>query len=117
VQGENIHVRHCPTAEMLADFLTKPLQGNLFRKFRNVLLGYQHVSTLQQHTNDTTSPEKRVEDQRKSMDPNMGNTKNQVEQSEGQVNVAPRVCTGETESDWTLVTPKKGVKNNGDKNT
>jgi hypothetical protein len=32
--------------EMLADFLTKPLQGNLFRKFRDVLLGYTHVDTL-----------------------------------------------------------------------
>ena len=31
---------------MLADFLSKPLQGNLFRKFRDVLLGRAHVSSL-----------------------------------------------------------------------
>ena len=31
---------------MLADFLSKPLQGNLFRKFRDVLLGHAHVSSL-----------------------------------------------------------------------
>jgi hypothetical protein len=31
---------------MLADFFTKPLQGTLFRKFRNVILGYEHVDTL-----------------------------------------------------------------------
>ena len=31
---------------MLADFLTKPLQGSLFRKFRDVILGYQPVSSL-----------------------------------------------------------------------
>jgi hypothetical protein len=64
VQTGEISIRHCPTAEMLADFLTKPLQGNLFRKFRDVLLGYQHVSDLKQHTYDTPSPEKRVEEQK-----------------------------------------------------
>ena len=30
--SDNIKVVHCPTAAMLADFLTKPLQGALFRK-------------------------------------------------------------------------------------
>ena len=31
---------------MVADFYTKPLQGNLFRVFRDVILGYVHVSSL-----------------------------------------------------------------------
>ena len=31
---------------MLADFLSKPLQGHLFRKFRAVLPGVAHVSSL-----------------------------------------------------------------------
>jgi hypothetical protein len=44
--GEDILVRHCPTLQMLADFFTKPLQGALFRRFRDVLLGYKHVDTL-----------------------------------------------------------------------
>jgi hypothetical protein len=42
----DIEVRHCPTLQMLADFFTKPLQGALFRRFRDVLLGYKHVNTL-----------------------------------------------------------------------
>ena len=29
----------CPTDKMIADFLTKPLQGKLFIKFRDVLMG------------------------------------------------------------------------------
>jgi hypothetical protein len=33
---------------MLADFFTKPLNGSLFRKFRDVILGYKHVSSLQE---------------------------------------------------------------------
>jgi hypothetical protein len=48
VQKENILIRHCPTLQMLADFFTKPLQGALFRRFRDVLLGYAHVDTLAQ---------------------------------------------------------------------
>lgn len=35
-----------------ADFFTKPLQGVLFTKFRDVLLGYEHVDSL---TLDPTS--------------------------------------------------------------
>jgi hypothetical protein len=46
LNGEDILVRHCPTLQMLADFYTKPLQGALFRRFRDVLLGFKHVDTL-----------------------------------------------------------------------
>ena len=45
---DKITLRHCDTLAMLADFLTKPLQGQLFRKFRDVILGYKHISTLRQ---------------------------------------------------------------------
>ena len=31
---------------MLADFLTKPLQGKLFAIFRDVIMGIEHVSVL-----------------------------------------------------------------------
>ena len=44
--ANRITIRHCPTLEMLADFFTKPLQGNLFRVFGDVILGYNHVDTL-----------------------------------------------------------------------
>jgi hypothetical protein len=46
LKSENITVRHCPTLQMLADFFTKPLQGNLFRRFRDVVLGRCHTDTL-----------------------------------------------------------------------
>ena len=39
VQNRNIHVGHCPTEEMVADFFTKPLQGSLFKKLRNYIMG------------------------------------------------------------------------------
>jgi len=45
-ESEKISVVYCPTEEMLADFFTKPLQGSLFQKFRDVILGHCHVNTL-----------------------------------------------------------------------
>ena len=45
---ENINVVYCPTEEMLADFYTKPLQGKLFRMFRDVVMGAKHISTLKE---------------------------------------------------------------------
>jgi hypothetical protein len=45
-KAEGINIRHCPTLQMLADFFTKPLQGSLFQRFRNVILGYAHVDSL-----------------------------------------------------------------------
>ena len=50
---ENINVVYCPTNEMLADFYTKPLQGALFRKFRDVIMGLLHINTLKMPTTPT----------------------------------------------------------------
>ena len=46
LKSHGITVRYCNTAVMLADYLSKPLQGRSFRLFRAVLLGHKHVSTL-----------------------------------------------------------------------
>ena len=46
LESKGIVVRHCPTLQMIGNFFTKPLQGNLFHRFRNVILGYSHVGTL-----------------------------------------------------------------------
>ena len=54
-----IHVTHCPTEEMVGDFFTKPLQGSLFLKMRNYIMGseepgYQDLprSVLRKHNSD-----------------------------------------------------------------
>ena len=31
---------------MIADYKSKPLQGRLFHTFRNVIMGWEHMSTL-----------------------------------------------------------------------
>jgi hypothetical protein len=38
VKSNEVSIEYCPTEEMDADFFTKPLQGSLFRKFRNRIL-------------------------------------------------------------------------------
>ncbi len=39
IRAEEISPKWCPTGEMIADFLTKPLQGAMFWKFRDLLMG------------------------------------------------------------------------------
>ena len=48
IESNGITMRYCNTAMMLADYLTKPLQGRLFHFFRAVLLGHKHLSSLQE---------------------------------------------------------------------
>ena len=46
VDTEGINVVYYPTEEMLVDFYTKPLQGSLFRLFRDVIMGLRHTDDL-----------------------------------------------------------------------
>ena len=39
VKKRNLTIEYCPTDVMWADFMTKPLQGEKFRKFCNNILG------------------------------------------------------------------------------
>ena len=36
----NLSIEYCPTTEMIADYMTKPLQGKLFEKFRKLIMGH-----------------------------------------------------------------------------
>jgi hypothetical protein len=46
IASGEINLLHCPTAIMVADYFTKPLQGVLFTKFRDIVMGISHFSTL-----------------------------------------------------------------------
>jgi hypothetical protein len=58
VNTEGIKIEYCPTERMIADFLTKPLQGSKFRRFRDVILGHKHVDTLNDPTEYSSSQER-----------------------------------------------------------
>ena len=38
VSRGDVTIKHCGTANMIADYFTKPLQGSLFRRFRSLIL-------------------------------------------------------------------------------
>ena len=62
VNSEGVQIKYCPTAKMLADFFMKPLQGSLFRTFRDIILGYKHISELE--IGDDTKAETTVAQER-----------------------------------------------------
>jgi hypothetical protein len=39
IAAGELNVEYCPTLDMIRDYFTRPLQGSLFRKFRNTILG------------------------------------------------------------------------------
>ena len=39
IQNKTLSLHHCPTNEMLADYFTKPLQGSLFVRLLNHIMG------------------------------------------------------------------------------
>ena len=39
VKKGDVSVVWCPTGDMIADYETKPLQGSLFKKFRDQIMG------------------------------------------------------------------------------
>jgi hypothetical protein len=100
VKEGNIRVRHCPTLQMLGDFFTKPLQGALFRKFRDVILGHKHTNTL----TPTLAPatEERVEDRQ----PGRRESEREII---GGANASTNVDTSiaNIEEEWQLVGKKR----------
>ena len=53
IKANEMRVLHCPIEDMIADFYTKPLQGALFVKHRNSMLGIdpKHISRyMKAHT-------------------------------------------------------------------
>ena len=41
VKKGDLAIKYCPTGEMIADFLTKPLQGSKFINFRKAILNHE----------------------------------------------------------------------------
>ena len=70
LSSEGITIKYCPTEKMVADFFTKPLLGSLFRKFRDVILGYKHISSLDEVDGNKLS-EERVKNKEESANGNL----------------------------------------------
>ena len=47
VESNSISITYCSTDHMISDFFTKSLQGDLFVKLYDVVIGWKNVYTLQ----------------------------------------------------------------------
>jgi len=56
---DEINIIHCPTESIVADYFTKPIQGSLFEKLRDVIMGYTHPSSL--HISSSSPGEDHIE--------------------------------------------------------
>jgi Reverse transcriptase (RNA-dependent DNA polymerase) len=124
IKSDDINLRHCPTTAMLADFLTKPLQGSLFRKFRDVMLGYQHTNTLGKIgmvTSNVSSTEEHVGERVNEDEEDENNEENYVQCSDTDdkfyekidKEIAGESTTANDNGTWSLVVvKKKGKKKN-----
>ena len=45
IASKEVKVEYCPTGEMIADYFTKPLQGSLFKRFRDFIMNGNPSST------------------------------------------------------------------------
>jgi hypothetical protein len=56
VRKNKVSVVWCPTGDMIADFATKPLQGAMFKKFRDMIMGVVPAKDPETTTLKTTKP-------------------------------------------------------------
>ena len=46
INKKEMTVEWCPTGQMVADFMTKPVQGSLFQKFRDIIMGVDNIPSV-----------------------------------------------------------------------
>ena len=59
IKDGKIIVEHCPSEQMIGDYMSKPIQGSLFKTFRGLLMGWTHISEV---FKGYIRPKERVED-------------------------------------------------------
>ncbi|GFH50261.1 hypothetical protein CTEN210_06737 [Chaetoceros tenuissimus] len=74
VKSEKIEVHHCKTEHMVADFFTKPLQGALFRRLRDIVMGVVPVDTVF----DYTKQERVVKNDKPGLYPSKGDSQESI---------------------------------------
>jgi hypothetical protein len=109
VKKEEVSVVWCPTGDMIGDFATKPLQGALFRKFRDQIMGV--TPARDPGPGKTNSNVGKIKNK-----PNKGKAKRLVPPGK---KAAPQECVGSRTQDRSKVKPglvRKDIRSSGSDN-
>ena len=69
VNMKEVEIEWCPTKEMVADFMTKPLQGSHFRRLRDLIMGMTSVKRSKVPTSSSVKCKKRNKKAERSVSP------------------------------------------------
>jgi hypothetical protein len=69
VNMKEVEIEWCPTKEMVADFMTKPLQGSHFRRLRDLIMGMTSVNRSKSPTSSSVKCKKRNKKAERSVSP------------------------------------------------
>jgi hypothetical protein len=56
---KEVEIKWCPTKDMVADFMTKPLQGSKFRRLRDLIMGMTSIKRSKNHNLSSVKLKKR----------------------------------------------------------
>jgi hypothetical protein len=59
VNMKDVEIKWCPTKDIVADFMTKPLQGSHFRRLRDLILGMTSIKRSKNPTSSSVKLKKR----------------------------------------------------------
>lgn len=91
IKKGDIHLLYCPTEDMLADFFTKPLQGKLFLRFRDMIMGLIPVPPVEDPSLSSPATQERVGSSDFGVDGRQTDDASSNEQTEKVVTWADRV--------------------------
>jgi len=69
VNMKEVQIKWCPTKEMVADFMTKPLQGSHFRRLRDLIMGMTSVKRSKSPISSSVKCKKRNKKAERSVSP------------------------------------------------
>ena len=91
IKKGHVKVAFCPTQDMVADFFTKPLQGNLFVRMREKILNLPasktasvHRSVLEQRGNAPNKCENESNKNKPKNDKSVNKSANKTQQQESE---------------------------------
>jgi hypothetical protein len=69
VNMKEVEIKWCPTKGIVADFMTKPLQGSHFRRLRDLIMGMTSIRKSKNLTSSSVKLKKRKKEAERLVSP------------------------------------------------